>query len=434
MKRTKVNIVTLGCSKNLVDSEKIMAGVSAGGYRVVHDAPADSAPVAIINTCGFISDAREESIDVILKFIEAKKAGHVRKLYVTGCLAQIYRDDLVKEMPEVDQYFGVSHFDKIISELDVRPDVCSPDGRVVTGPGHYAYLKVSEGCSRSCSFCAIPMIRGKHISRTAGAIISEAQLLAEKGVRELILIAQDLTFYGTDMYGERRIDSLVRQLSDLKLFEWIRLHYLYPADFPDTLIPVIRDTPEVCRYIDIPVQHINDRLLKMMNRKHNRNQTVTLLNRLREEIPGAAIRTTLIVGHPGEGEKEFRELSDFVKDFRFDRLGVFAYSHEENTPGARKYADEIPDRIKADRVAEIMDIQQEISTALNSGMTGKVYPVMIDRREGEWLTGRTEFDSPEIDQEVLVPYSREIKTGTIYNVKITGSGEFDLFGEIVSQM
>lgn len=432
MKKTKVNIVTLGCSKNLVDSEKIMAGISAGGYTVIHDAPADSAPIAIINTCGFISDAKEESIETILKFVEARKSGSIRKLYVTGCLAQRYRKDLELEIPEVDNYFGISHFDQIIGELNIGLNDHLPNERILTGPGHYAYLKVSEGCSRKCSFCAIPMIRGRHVSRTSEDIISEARYLAERGVRELILIAQDLTYYGVDLYGERRIDTLVKDLSDLKIFDWIRLHYLYPAEFPDSLIPVVRDNPDVCRYIDIPVQHINDRVLKMMNRKHNRNETITLLHRLRKEIPGAAIRTTLIVGHPGEGDEEFRELYDFVRDFRFDRMGVFAYSHEEKTPGGRKYLDETADKIKNERVSALMELQQEISSGLNLEMTGKVFSVMIDRREGEWLTGRTEFDSPEIDQEVLVPYSAEIKTGTIYNVMITGSGEFDLFGEIVS--
>ncbi|MFO7574377.1 MAG: 30S ribosomal protein S12 methylthiotransferase RimO [Bacteroidales bacterium] len=428
----KVNIVTLGCSKNLVDSEKLMAGISAGGYRVIHDAPVDSAPIAIINTCGFINDAKEESIDTILRFVEARKAGLVKKLYVTGCLAQRYREELAREIPDVDNYFGISHFTNIIRELNIGPGLNVPDERILTGPGHYAYLKVSEGCSRNCSFCAIPMIRGRHVSRTSEDILSEAAYLADLGVKELILIAQDLTYYGVDIYGERRIDTLVRQLSDLKLFEWIRLHYLYPAEFPDSLISVIRDIPEVCRYIDIPVQHINDRVLKMMNRKHNRKETITLLNRLRDQIPGAVIRSTLIVGHPGEGDEEFRELFDFVRDFRFDRLGVFAYSHEENTPGNNKYPDETTDDIKNERVAALMEIQQEISSSLNREMTGKVVSVMIDRREGEWLTGRTEFDSPEIDQEILVPYSPEIKTGTIYNVRINDSGEFDLFGEIVS--
>jgi ribosomal protein S12 methylthiotransferase len=432
LKINKVNIVTLGCSKNLVDSEKLMSRISAGGYQVIHDAPVDSASIAIINTCGFISDAREESIDTILKFVEARKAGLISKLYVIGCLAQRYRDDLAREIPEVDGYFGISQPADIIRELNIGPGNYLPDERILTGYGHYAYLKVSEGCSRNCSFCAIPMIRGRHISRPAEEILAEAGYLAGMGVRELILIAQDLTYYGVDIYGERRIDKLVRQLSDLKLFEWIRLHYLYPSDFPHSLIPVISEIPEVCRYIDIPVQHINDKVLKMMNRKHNRNETIALLERIRKEIPGAAIRTTMIVGHPGEGDKEFEELCHFVSDFRFDRLGVFAYSHEEGTPGGKKYHDETTEHIKNERVATIMEIQQGISAALNREMTGSIVSVMIDKREGEWLIGRTEFDSPEIDQEVLVPYRPEIKTGTIYNVRINDSGEFDLFGEIVS--
>jgi ribosomal protein S12 methylthiotransferase len=432
MKFNKVNIVTLGCSKNLVDSEKLMAGISSGGYRVLHDAPVGAAPIVIINTCGFISDAKEESIDTILKFVEARKSGLIHKLYVTGCLAQRYREDLTREIPEVDNYFGICHFEDIVRELNIAPDIYMPHTRVITGPGHYAYLKVSEGCSRNCAFCAIPMIRGRHVSRPAEEILTEAKYLADMGVRELILIAQDLTYYGFDIYGERRIDSLVRQISDLKLFDWIRLHYLYPSDFPGSLIPVIRDIPEVCSYIDIPVQHINDKVLKMMNRKHNRQETVNLLSRLRSEIPGCAIRTTLIVGHPGEGDDEFRELYDFVKEFRFDRMGVFAYSHEEKTPGGRKYADNISDIVKRERVEALMDLQQEISTVLNRNLQGKIMPVMIDGSEGDWLTGRTEYDSPEIDQEVLIPFSPEIKTGTIYNVRINDSGEFDLYGEIIS--
>ncbi|MBE0674473.1 MAG: 30S ribosomal protein S12 methylthiotransferase RimO [Bacteroidales bacterium] len=428
----KVNIVTLGCSKNLVDSEKMMARIRACGYYVVHDSSADSAEVAIINTCGFISDAREESIDTILDFVKARKSGRLEKLFVTGCLAQRYSEELKKEIPEVDSYFGVHHLEEIISALDADSNTISGDERIITGPGHYAYLKVSEGCDRSCSFCAIPLIRGPHQSRPTGDIIEEAKYLHASGVRELILIAQDLTYYGMDIYGERRISGLVIQLSELKLFDWIRLHYLYPSGFPESLIPVFRDIPEVCRYIDIPVQHISDKILKMMNRIHTRAETINLLKRLRREIPGAALRTTLIVGHPGEGEEEFNELCDFVSEFRFDRLGVFAYSHEENTPADRKYKDEIDESVKNERVARIMEIQQDISGQNNERVAGSTLKVMFDRREGEWMVGRTEFDSPEIDQEVLVPYKQEIKTGTLYDVRITGSGEFDLYGDLTT--
>jgi ribosomal protein S12 methylthiotransferase len=432
MSSNKINIVTLGCSKNLVDSEKMMALIRNGGYEVVHDAGVDAARVAIINTCGFIDDAKEESIETILRFVEARTSGKLDRLYVTGCLSQRYHKALKEEIPEVDGYFGVSNLPEIIAELKIEKGVTRDPERIITGPGHFAYMKVSEGCDRSCSFCAIPLIRGKHVSRPVEELVAEAVYLAEKGVRELILIAQDLTFYGMDIYGERRIAPLVKELTDKRLFDWVRLHYLYPSQFPDSLITVIQETPEVCRYIDIPVQHISDKLLKMMNRNHTRHKTIELLSKIRKEIPGAAIRTTLIVGHPGEGEAEFRELCDFVREFRFERMGVFAYSHEENTPGAKKFEDEYSSELKEQRVSEIMEIQQQISSEINSSLVGKEMNVMFDRREGEWLVGRTEYDSPEIDQEVLVPDNPEIKTGTMMPVRITGSGEFDLFGVIAA--
>lgn len=432
MKRSKINIVTLGCSKNLVDSEKLMAKIVAGGYQVTHDSPPGSARVAIINTCGFIADAREESIDTILRFAEARKKGSIDRLYVTGCLAERYRDELRREIPEVDNYFGVNHLDAIIRELDLKLQDTARESRVITGPGHYAYLKVSEGCNRGCAFCAIPMIRGKHRSVEMELLLEEARYLSARGVRELILIAQDLTYYGMDICGERQIALLTERLASMKLFDWLRLHYLYPAGFPESLIPVFRDIPGVCRYIDIPLQHISDRVLKIMRRGHNSNDTRKLLYRIREEIPGAAIRTTLIVGHPGEGEKEFGELYEFVRDFRFERLGVFAYSHEENTPAGNKYSDEISEDVKAERIASIMELQQQISADINSAMTGEVIDVMIDRREGDWLVGRSEFDSPGVDQEILVPITPQIETGTLRKIRITGSGDFDLFGEPVS--
>lgn len=399
---------------------------------MVHDAGVDSARVAIINTCGFIDDAKEESIETILRFVEARTSGRIDRLYVTGCLSQRYHKSLKEEIPEVDAYFGVSNLPEIIEELKIEQGSPRNHERIITGPGHYAYMKVSEGCDRSCSFCAIPMIRGRHVSRPVEELVAEARYLSEKGVRELILIAQDLTFYGMDIYGERRIDSLVKELTDMKLFDWVRLHYLYPSQFPESLLPVIKEIPEVCRYIDIPLQHISDKMLKIMNRNHTSHQTIELLRKIRKEIPGAAIRTTLIVGHPGEGEAEFRELCDFVREFRFERLGVFAYSHEENTPGAKKFEDEHDSELKQTRVSELMEIQQEISSEINASLVGEVMNVMFDRREGEWLVGRTEFDSPEIDQEVLVPDNNEIKTGTLIPVRITGSGEFDLFGVLVT--
>jgi len=427
----KINVVTLGCSKNLVDSEKMMHQLKAGGYEVVHDAPEGDARVAIINTCGFINDAKEESIDTILRFVKAKKRGSIDKLFVTGCLSQRYADDLRAEIPDVDEYFGVNSLSDIIGKLDIgyRPET-SKD-RMLTGPGHYAYLKVSEGCDKKCSFCAIPMIRGRHISRPFEELLDEASLLAEKGVKEIILIAQDLTFYGMDIYGKRSVTELVEKLASKNQFDWIRLHYLYPSSFPLPLLEVIRDIPSVCNYIDLPVQHISDKVLKLMNRSHSAQSTIKLLERIRTDNPDAAVRTTLIVGHPGEGEAEFEQLHRFVNDFRFDRLGVFTYSHEENTPGGNRFSDDTSPEIKEERRSEIMAIQQDISADLNLQMVGRVLPVMVDRREGEWLVGRTEYDSPEIDQEILIINSPKIKTGTLNRVKITGSGDFDLFGELI---
>ena len=431
MTAKRINVVTLGCSKNLVDSEKMMKQLQIGGYEVVHDDPRGDASIVIINTCGFISDAKEESIGTILKYVKARKAGNLDKLFVTGCLSQRYSEDLRKEIPEVDEYFGVNSLPDIITSLRANNQNAAEGDRVLTGPGHYAYLKVSEGCDKKCAFCAIPMIRGRHISRPFEEILDEAAILSEKGVKELILIAQDLTYYGMDIYGKRSITELVQKLDALNNFEWIRLHYLYPSSFPLPLLSIIRDLPRVCRYIDLPVQHISDRVLKNMARSHSATATRSLLGKIRKEIPGAAIRTTLIVGHPGEEEADFAQLRDFVREFRFDRLGVFTYSHEENTPAGNRYDDLIAQEVKEARQSEIMAIQQEISSELNSKMVGRSLPVMIDRREGEWLVGRTEYDSPEIDQEVLIPFSAKIQTGTINQVKIKSSDDFDLFGELI---
>jgi ribosomal protein S12 methylthiotransferase len=431
MNSKRINVVTLGCSKNLVDSEKMMKQLQSGGYEVVHDDPLKGASVVIINTCGFINDAKEESIDTILKYVKARKAGRLEKLYVTGCLSQRYADDLRKEIPEVDEYFGVNSLPEIIASLQAGSQSAQMGDRFLTGPGHYAYLKVSEGCDKKCAFCAIPMIRGKHISRPLEELLDEAVILSDMGVRELILIAQDLTYYGMDLYNKRSVAELVEKLDALNRIDWIRLHYLYPSSFPLHLLSIIKNLPKVCKYIDLPVQHISDRVLKNMARSHSSMATRDILEKIRKEIPEAAIRTTLIVGHPGEEESDFEQLRNFVREFRFNRLGVFTYSHEENTPAGNRYDDLIPQEVKEDRKAEIMAIQQEISTELNSKMVGRSLPVIIDRREGEWLIGRTEHDSPEIDQEVLIPFSAKIKTGTINQVKITGSGDFDLFGELL---
>ena len=427
MNNKKINIVTLGCSKNLVDSEKLLKQIGSGGYEVIHNSE-DPAGTVIINTCGFINDAKEESIDTILRFVKAQKSGHIDNLYVMGCLSERYMDALKSEIPEVKKYFGVNNMSDILTELGVKLRRDLLTGRTITGPGHYAYLKISEGCDRTCAFCAIPAIRGKYVSRPVEELVKEAKELAELGVKELILIAQDLSYYGLDLYRKQSLPELISELLKIETFEWIRLHYLYPANFPMALIPMIRDNSRICKYIDIPIQHITDNMLGLMKRSHYRRETEDILNKIRNEIPGAVIRTTLIAGHPGETEQDFYDLRDFIGSFRFDRLGVFAYSHEEDTWSFNNYADEIPDEIKESRVSELMEIQQNISAELNEERINKVYKVLIDRREGEFFVGRTEFDSPEVDQEVLIPADYDLKPGIFYNILITGSADFDLYG------
>jgi ribosomal protein S12 methylthiotransferase len=428
MNNKKINIVTLGCSKNVVDSEKLLRQLNAGGYDVVYDSDDVTAGTVIINTCGFINEAKEESVDTILRFVKAREAGYIDNLYVMGCLSERYVDALKHEIPEVKRYFGVNNMSDILNELGVNLKDNLLSERIITGPGHYAYLKISEGCDRACAFCAIPVIRGKYISRPIEELVKEAGILAENGVKELILIAQDLSYYGLDLYKRQALPELVKELLKIESLDWIRLHYLYPANFPMELIPLIRDNPRICRYIDIPVQHITDNMLGLMKRTHNRRETELILNTLRNEIPGAVIRTTLIAGHPGETEQDFIELKNFISDFRFDRLGVFAYSHEEDTFSFNEYKDEIPDEVKESRVAELMAIQQNISAELNESLAGRVIKVIIDRKEGEFFTGRTENDSPEVDQEVLIPAEYNLKPGNFYNIKIIQSTDFDLYG------
>jgi len=431
MNNKKINIVTLGCSKNVVDSEKLLKQLHAGGYEVFYNSDDFEAGTVIINTCGFINDAKEESVDTILRFVKAQKAGHIDNLYVMGCLSERYADALKHEIPEVKKYFGVNNMNDVLAELGVsyRKDLMTD--RTITGPGHYAYLKISEGCNRVCAFCAIPAIRGKYISRPIEELVKEASQLAGNGVKELILIAQDLSYYGLDLYKKQALPELVTELLKLESLEWIRLHYLYPANFPLELIPIIRENPRICRYIDIPIQHITDNMLEMMKRSHNRKETLAILNTLRNEIPGAVIRTTLIAGHPGETEKDFLELKDFISEFRFDRLGIFAYSHEEDTFSYKEYEDEISTDLKESRVAELMEIQQNISAELNESAVGRIFKVIIDRKEGEFFVGRTEFDSPEIDQEVLIAEVHNLKPGNFYNILITQTTDFDLYGEPV---
>jgi ribosomal protein S12 methylthiotransferase len=429
MKNKQINIVTLGCSKNVVGSEKLLSQLQAGGFSIMHNSDDFSAGTVIINTCGFINDAKEESIDTILSYVRAKQAGKIDNLYVMGCLAERYMDALKNEIPEVNKYFGVKNITDVLNEVGVKYRKDLVTRRTITGPGHYAYLKVSEGCDRNCAFCAIPFIRGKCISRPVEELIEEAENLAESGVKELILIAQDLSYYGLDLYKTQKLPDLLWELLKIESIDWIRLHYLYPSNFPIPLISLIRENPGICRYIDIPVQHISDKMLGLMKRSHTRRETESILKTLRKEIPGAAIRTTLIAGHPGETEAEFRELTEFVREFRFDRLGVFAYSHEEGTFSYDNYEDEIPDEVKASRVSEIMEIQQTISAGLNEKFIGRVMKVIIDRREGDYFIGRTEYDSPEVDQEVLIPSEYSVKPGDFYQVQITQSTDFDLFGK-----
>ncbi len=424
----KINIVTLGCSKNVVDSEKLLRQINAGGYEVIHNSESNDADTVIINTCGFINDAKEESVDTILRFIKAKESGKISNVYVMGCLSERYSDALKHEIPEVKKYFGVNNMTEILNELglNIRYDLLTD--RTITGPGHYAYLKIAEGCDRTCAFCAIPGIRGKYISRPVEELLQEAQILADKGIKELILIAQDLSYYGLDLYRKQSLPELVTGLLKIKEIEWIRLHYLYPANFPSELIPIIRDNARVCKYVDIPIQHITDNMLSKMKRSHNRSETEAVLNKLRKEIPGAIIRTTLIAGHPGETEDDFQELKEFIINFRFDRLGVFAYSHEEDTYSFKEYNDDIAPEVKEARVAELMEIQQIISAELNELHIGKTLKVLIDRREGEFLIGRSEYDSPEVDQEILIPAEHNLGTGKFYEIKITQTTDFDLYG------
>lgn len=428
MKQNKVNIVTLGCSKNLVDSQKLMRQLVACGYIVSADSN-DPADIVIVNTCGFILDAKEESINAIMSQTESIRKNGQGKLFVMGCLAERYRDELIAEIPEVDGWFGVNNPSEIIARLGQVYHTELTGERVLPAQKHYAYLKIAEGCNRTCAFCAIPGIRGEYISVPIEKLEEETMFLASKGVKELILIAQDLSYYGLDIYGKQSLYELADRLSKINGIEWIRLHYLYPANFPMEIIDLMLKNEKICRYIDIPIQHISDSILKKMRRAHGMKDTISLLNEIRRRIPDAAIRTTVIAGHPGETEKDFKELLDFIKEFRFDRLGAFGYSHEEDTYGYIHYSDDISDRVKEKRVELIMNAQQEISAEHNEAAVGKILKVIIDRREGVFHIGRSMHDSPEVDQEILITSAQKIEPGTFIDVKITGSNEYDLFAE-----
>lgn len=431
MKNKLINIVTLGCSKNTVDSEHLMAQLADSGWKVVFDSNSYDAKVVVINTCGFIGDAKEESVNTILEFVRAKEAGLIEKIYVIGCLSERYKKDLEAEIPEVDGYFGARTLEDVVRELtgEFKPELqCR---RIITTPSHYAYLKISEGCNWRCGYCAIPLIRGSHRSVPMEDLLEEARLLAQGGVKELIVIAQDSTYYGIDLYGERRIAQLLRELCKIEGLEWIRLHYAYPSQFPLEVLEVLRDEPKMCKYLDLPVQHISTNQLKAMRRNITREQTEELISKIRKEVPGITLRTTMIVGYPGETEADFGELVDFVTTTKFDRLGVFTYSEEEGTYSAEKLQNDVPEDEKERRRDEIMEIQSAISLAKNEEKVEKTFRVIIDRVEGDYFVGRTEGDSPEVDNEVLISSKEKLSIGEFYDVVVTQADEYDLYGKVV---
>lgn len=426
----KVNVITLGCSKNLVDSEYLLKQLSANGFKVVHDSNSTDADIVVINTCGFINDAKQESIETILQFEQLKQQKRISKLFVFGCLSERYKEELEKEIPNVDQYFGVYNLKELVESIGANYKSELIGERLVTTPKHFAYLKVSEGCDRSCSFCAIPLIKGNHISKAIPELVDEAQQLVTNGAKEIILIAQDLSYYGYDIYKKPKLGELLDQLSEIKGLKWIRLHYAYPAKFPLDVLDVMKNKPNICHYLDIPIQHISDKMLKLMRRGNTKAQTYELIETIKKQIPDVVLRTTLLVGHPGETDEDFKELLDFVRYAKFDRLGVFTYSEEENTYSAQKYTDDIPFSIKQSRMDEIMEVQRNISNELNRKKVGNIYKTIIDRKDGEYYIGRTEYDSPEVDNEVLIKSEETLKTGHFYNARIIKADDFDLYAKI----
>ncbi len=430
LRKNKVNIVTLGCSKNLVDSEVLYTQLKGNGYAVAHESGKDDAQIVVINTCGFIDGAKEESIETILRYTDAKEQGVVDKVYVTGCLSHRYKDELSVEIPSVDAWFGTNELPRLLKTLkaDYKHELVGE--RLLTTPAHYAYLKIAEGCDRPCSFCAIPLMRGTHISRPVEELLTEAKSLARRGTKELILIAQDLTYYGLDIYKKRTLSDLVARLSDVEGIDWIRLQYAYPSGFPMDVLDVMKERSNVCNYLDMPLQTGSTELLKLMRRGITREKTEALIEEIRNKVPDIALRTTLIVGHPGETEELFEETYHFVEKMRFDRLGVFQYSHEENTHSF-SMEDSVPVEVKQDRADAIMELQQGISGELNQKKIGNVYKVLFDRKEGGYFIGRTESDSPEVDNEVLLPATSYVRLGDFADVRITGAEEFDLYAELV---
>ena len=432
LKKNKINVVPLGCSKNVFDSEVMMGQLRANKFDVVHESNEDDSAIVIINTCGFIDNAKQESIDTILRFAEAKEEGKIDKLIVTGCLSERYKPDLQKEITNVDEFFGTRDLPQLLKSLgaDYKHELIGE--RLLTTPRHYAFLKISEGCDRPCSFCAIPLMRGAHKSTPIEELVSQAEQLASKGVKELILIAQDLTYYGLDIYKKRNLAELLQRLSDVNGIEWIRLHYAFPSGFPMDVLDVMNERSNICKYLDMPLQHISNNMLKSMRRGTTSEKTNELIAEIRRRVPGIALRTTLIAGYPGETEEDFLQMKEWVQKSRFDRLGIFAYSHEENTH-AFELEDNVPDEVKRERASEIMDIQQGISAEINQEKIGKTFKVLIDRKEGNYFIGRTEFDSPEVDNEVLLDAtSNYVRIGDFVNVQIETAEEFDLFGKVVS--
>ncbi len=430
-KNTKVNIVTLGCSKNLVDSEVLLTQLRGNGINATHESTSDDASVVIINTCGFIDNAKQESIDTILRYVDAKEEGLVDKVYVTGCLSQRYSQDLEKEIPEVDAWFGTRDLSRMLKVFKANYKHELVGERILTNPSHFAYLKISEGCDRPCSFCAIPLMRGGHLSRPIEELVLEAKNLAKNGTKELLLIAQDSTYYGLDLYKKRNLAELLQKLSDVPGIDWIRLHYAFPAGFPMDALKVMAERENICNYLDIPLQHGSTRMLQLMRRGITREKTEQLLQTIREKVPGIAIRTTMIAGHPGETEHDFSELLKFVEKSRFERMGVFTYSHEENTH-SYSMPDDVPTEVKQQRLEELMELQQGISLDLNTQKVGKTFKVLVDRKEGGSYVGRTESDSPEVDNEVLIDSPEQyIRIGDFVDVKITSASEFDLTGNVV---
>ncbi len=430
MTNRKINIITLGCSKNVVDSEHLAAALTAGGWTIEYDRSDFSSEVVIINTCGFIGDAKQEAIDTILESAAAKEAGKIGRLFVMGCLSERYAEELRNEIGEVDSYFGVNSFKDILKRLGV--EISEQNGRILSTPAHYAYLKISEGCDRKCAFCAIPLIRGRHVSVPMEQLIEEARELATKGVRELIVIAQDTTCYGIDLYGKRRLGDLLKELAQIEGIEWIRLHYTYPDGFPDDVIEILATEPKMCHYIDMPLQHASDRILAAMKRNSTRQKATALLTRLRTRIPDIAIRTTMLVGFPNETEEDVAELEDFVRKQHFERLGTFAYSEEEGTLAGDTMTDNVSDEEKERRVERIMNLQQTISAAWNESRIGKRERVIIDRSEGEYYIARSQYDSPEVDGEILIPVSeKRLQIGKFYDVTITAAEDYDLYASTI---